>query len=298
MLAAEVFYPPAISSVKISTLLLFTRIFPGRGFRILLYTVGTFVATYSGIQILTAIFQCRPVEAAWEHIPEAKCIQINMVFMILAGFNVLTDFILLLAPLPTLWKLQMQLETKLQLMGIFCVGGLYANYPTLLSDLVQLIFDTSICIVSIYRIPKLHGLSLVDASWSNADATIWSLVEICVAIVCACAIIYRPLINWLFRIRITVIDPKDSQGSSQSRSRSRPKASHAGHSESPDDWNRSGQKGRLLKMDKIRFFGKHGGEYVAKESAARSEERSSFQQLKSAEDGNEVWKGNAGDTKG
>lgn len=124
VLAAEVFYPPAISSVKISTLLLYTRIFPSRGFRILLYTVGTFVATYSGIQILVSIFQCQPIEAAWYHSAGAKCVKLNVVFMVLACFNVLTDFILLLAPLPTLWKLQMQLETKLQLMGIFCVGGL------------------------------------------------------------------------------------------------------------------------------------------------------------------------------
>ena len=47
----------------------------------------------------------------------------------MAGMNVLTDFILLLAPLPTLWRLQMPGGTKLQLMGVFCIGGLSVPFP-------------------------------------------------------------------------------------------------------------------------------------------------------------------------
>ena len=128
VLAVEVFYVPAISSVKISTLLLFARIFPGRKFRLLLWSVGIFVAMYSGIQILTAIFQCRPIRGAWDTTVKAQCIKINLVFMILAGMNVLTDLIILCAPLPMIWGLQMQKTMKLQLMGIFSVGGLYVPF--------------------------------------------------------------------------------------------------------------------------------------------------------------------------
>ena len=62
----------------------------------------------------------------------------------------------------------------------------------------------SVCAISIYRIPKLHGLSLQDPSWSDADTTIWSVVEICVAVVCACAIVYRPLFAWVLRIRVYI----------------------------------------------------------------------------------------------
>ena len=90
----------------------------------MLWAVGLFIATYSGIQLLTSIFQCRPVRAAWDTTVKGECIQINLVFMILAGINVLTDIILLLAPLPTLWGLQMAKAMKLQLIGIFCIGGL------------------------------------------------------------------------------------------------------------------------------------------------------------------------------
>ena len=165
----------------------------------------------------------------------------------------LTDFILLIAPLPTLWRLQMPGETKLQLIGIFCIGGF-------------------VCIVSIYRIPQLHGLSLVDASWSNASTTIWSLVEICVAVVCACAITYRPLVNWIFRIRISIIDRRETSNASQSMSRSGP---HQG----TDNSNKSAPRGGMLKMENMKLFEKQRGPCVVKESAVKSEDRSSFHQL-------------------
>ena len=118
------FYAPAIASVKISTLLLFDRIFPGPRFRRLLWSVGMFVTTYSGIAILAAIFQCRPIQGAWDPTVKAKCIKFNLVLMIMGGMNVLTDLILVCAPLPTIWGLQMEKTMKLQLTGIFCVGGL------------------------------------------------------------------------------------------------------------------------------------------------------------------------------
>ena len=44
-------------------------------------------------------------------------------------------------------------------------------------------------------------MSRVDPGWSDCGASIWNMIEISVAIVCASAITYRPLFNWIFRIR-------------------------------------------------------------------------------------------------
>ena len=51
----------------------------------------------------------------------------------------------------------------------------------------------SVCIVSIYRIPQEAKLSLSDAPWSDVDACVWSVVEVCVGILSACMPSYRPL---------------------------------------------------------------------------------------------------------
>ena len=122
--AAEILYALTIGLVKISTLLLFARIFPGPKFRRVLWAVGLFISTYSAIMIITMIFQCRPFNRVWDPTVKADFIDISKVWIVTASMNVLTDALLLCLPLPQLWKLQMRRETKLQLMGIFSIGSL------------------------------------------------------------------------------------------------------------------------------------------------------------------------------
>ena len=70
------------------------------------------------------VFECRPVDAAWALGVPGNCINMNVALVVMAGFNVLTDFITLGLPLPRLWQLQTSRTRKLQLMGIFLLGGL------------------------------------------------------------------------------------------------------------------------------------------------------------------------------
>lgn len=120
----EILYAPTIGVVKISTLLLFARIFPGPKFKRMLWAVGLFISTYSAVMVITMIFQCKPVNRVWDPTVQADCIDISKVWIVMASMNVLTDFLLLCLPLPQLWKLQMHRETKLQLIGIFSIGSL------------------------------------------------------------------------------------------------------------------------------------------------------------------------------
>ena len=69
-----------------------------------------------------------------------------------------------------------------------------------LSILSYLHPDYSVCIVSIYRIPKEAELSLMDAPWSDVDAAVWSVVEVCIGIVSACLPTYRPLVIYCMRL--------------------------------------------------------------------------------------------------
>lgn len=178
----EILYAPTIGVVKISTLLLFARIFPGPKFKRMLWAVGLFISTYSAVMVITMIFQCKPVNRVWDPTVQADCIDISKVWIVMASMNVLTDFLLLCLPLPQLWKLQMHRETKLQLIGIFSIGS----------------FAT---VVSIYRIPQLRGLSLYsyDPTWADVEPSLWSVVEVSAAMLGASAITYRPLFNWIFR---------------------------------------------------------------------------------------------------
>ena len=56
----------------------------------------------------------------------------------------------------------------------------------------------SVCIASIIRVVYIAHVSLIDQSWSDTGAAIWSIVELSLAIVCACLPTLRPLILYTF----------------------------------------------------------------------------------------------------
>ena len=57
------FYIFASLAIKWSILLLYRRIFPGRKFNILLWSVGIFLTLFALAQMLSTIIQCTPVAA-------------------------------------------------------------------------------------------------------------------------------------------------------------------------------------------------------------------------------------------
>ena len=53
----------------------------------------------------------------------------NIASVIMASLNVVTDILTLCLPLPFLWRLQIDMERKSQLIGVFLLGGLYVTFP-------------------------------------------------------------------------------------------------------------------------------------------------------------------------
>lgn len=124
MFASNILYFPAMALVKISTLVLFGRIFPVQKFHLILRAVGLFISVYSTISVIIMVFQCRPLKGAWDPTIKADCIPLSDFLIFMGSMNVLTDFLLLCLPLPQLWKLQMRRGMKMQVIGLFSIGGL------------------------------------------------------------------------------------------------------------------------------------------------------------------------------
>lgn len=181
-IATEVFYCPAIACVKFSVLLLYRRIFPNRGFRIIIWSLGAFIVCYSLVLFFGIIFQCKPIRGAWDPTVEAKCIDLGLIILITSALNVFTDVSTLCLPLPLLWKLNLPKERKVQLTGIFLLGGF-------------------VCIASLYRTTQVNKISLQDAPWSDVDGAIWSIVECCVGIFSACLPLFLPIFNKIIGLR-------------------------------------------------------------------------------------------------
>lgn len=113
---------------KISLLLFLYRIFRVNfKFRIASWVIGVVLVVWSMVSFLLKIFSCHPVKANWDFLvyidPKTHCYPKSYDVTNMQGFcNIITDFGLLLLPVPMLWRLQMNLKKKLGIAFVFSTG--------------------------------------------------------------------------------------------------------------------------------------------------------------------------------
>ncbi len=155
----------AILCLKSSILYLYSRIFfVNRAFTMTLIGVGLLVATYCGLTAVGSLIQCLPINSNWDPTVKRKCILSNSGAIFFGALNVLTDFIIIALPIPSLWKLQMPTREKLQIMAMFMLGGLLvaASDSCPVQGEANLVY--SVTFAGIYRCALIHKLNHYDAS--------------------------------------------------------------------------------------------------------------------------------------
>jgi hypothetical protein len=84
---------------------------------------AAFMTTFTS----TVIFQCTPVSGAWQVWDgerPAKCINQNAMVITTSSINIFLDLAIIGLPLPELYKLNLSLGKKIQVMLVFCLGFL------------------------------------------------------------------------------------------------------------------------------------------------------------------------------
>lgn len=227
-ISTEVLYNPAMITVKFSILLLYHRIFPSRKFKIVLWTAATFVLCYSIAGTFVVIFQCVPVRSDWNPSTKSRCINFDAELIAIGVLNSVTDFLILGLPIPFLWRLHSTLAHKIQLAGMFSLGGF-------------------VCITSIVRVIAVSSISLTDGSWVNTYPAIWAFVETSIAVVSACLPTMRPIYKYALHGRKGLElgqQPKYSSGERSSDSNG------IGLTNSTSPW-RHGQVGKTGKFGRL-----------------------------------------------
>lgn len=70
---------------------------------------------------------CQPASYFWEQFTGApgQCrVQISSFFLALGVINMVNDVIVLLIPVPQVWRLQMSLQKRLGVIGVLALGSL------------------------------------------------------------------------------------------------------------------------------------------------------------------------------
>lgn len=113
-LGVSYFWPPTLA--KLSLLVLYHRINPGRRYRLALYAIAAAVTIYT--LVFTAILSgpCNPL-----HSGTTTCL--NNLALAQAILNISTDGVLIIMPMVTLWGLQMERKQKVAVGFILALGS-------------------------------------------------------------------------------------------------------------------------------------------------------------------------------
>ncbi|KAL2005056.1 hypothetical protein VTN00DRAFT_2906 [Thermoascus crustaceus] len=215
MVAWECVYCTGIALVKLSILAFYSSIFDTKGFRTAAWLLAFITISWAIAINLVSIFQCTPVRRAWNMAVPGHCINAKASFIGNAIPNIITDACILILPMRPVWKLHAPLAQRLSVVMIFMLGAFV------------------IC-ASIYRFTTLLH---IDFSNASSEPSLWSLIEVAIAIVCACLPTLRPLFVMVFQSFASTISSRRGETTSGPQSRSN------WYARSGDNTNRSARFG-------------------------------------------------------
>ncbi|KAL6355965.1 hypothetical protein LRP88_09549 [Fusarium phalaenopsidis] len=176
----QVSYKACINLTKCSIVLLYLRIFGKvRWFKWLCWGLVAIVAMYAVSSVIATIFQCTPVRRAYNKSVPGTCIDNGKFWYANAGFSIATDLIILFMPMASVYQLQIQQIQKIALVIVFALGGF-------------------VVITSCLRVTTIDIAATTTDVTFDVSSTMWTVIEMNVAIVCACLPMIRPIIVKVF----------------------------------------------------------------------------------------------------
>ena len=113
----------ALAIAKLSVLVLLHRIFIGRTFQVTAKILGAIVIAWWISTMCTDAFICSPVRANWEPTIPHHCGDQKAAILSAPPPWILTDFAILIAPIPVIKNLQLRHSDKIAISALFLTGG-------------------------------------------------------------------------------------------------------------------------------------------------------------------------------
>ncbi|EHA52478.1 hypothetical protein MCOR27_002954 [Pyricularia oryzae] len=159
-IANRVFYNSYLWLQKLVLLDVYRRLYQNLRFEKIVVTsiLVIFFGTYAACQISTFV-ECTPIELYWQLVPDpGSCVKAQLQLIVVGVTNIVTDFILLILPLPIVFQmLSATWQRKVQLVALFMLG-------------------LFVIIITAVRLPINH-----DQADSQLSRTTWASVELVVA---------------------------------------------------------------------------------------------------------------------
>lgn len=112
------------SCAKIALCIFYLRLSPQQWFRYSVFATITFIVGYSVGIFFSLVFACTPVQKSFDtSVVGGTCIATAALYIATAVFNIVSDVILFVLPIPMVVGLQMKRKQKLGLLFIFGIGS-------------------------------------------------------------------------------------------------------------------------------------------------------------------------------
>ncbi|KAL3465447.1 hypothetical protein BJX64DRAFT_54589 [Aspergillus heterothallicus] len=167
---------------KFSILILYHRLNPDKKFRYAIYALMFVIAGYTLATTLATAAGCNPMNTG-----QTPCI--NNLALWQAILNIVTDFLMLLLPIPLLWALQLPILQKISLAFIFAIGSAYVMPEATITSIVRITYIMNI-------------LDKDDFTWYEATVCVWSAIELNFGIMCNCLAVLKPFVRLVFPMLI------------------------------------------------------------------------------------------------
>ncbi|KAI9926059.1 hypothetical protein AWENTII_008868 [Aspergillus wentii] len=180
---------------KLSLLTIYYRLDPlGVFWKVYIYSISVILVIPSVVLVILYIFGCRPLQMAWDStITDGHCVDRLTILLTSSVFNVITDFLMIIAPIPLVWDLQMRPLHKVGVVLMFFLGCITI-------------------ITSIFRVITVHHLLWQsDHPYHMATPILWANAETVLIIICDCLPSFRIFLRHHF--------PSDSETESGSLTR-------------------------------------------------------------------------------
>lgn len=122
-LIALTFYATTIWLIKVSALLLYARIFKiNHRFLKVLWVFGGIITAWWIVTCITPWLWCRPLQKIINPLIPGTCHNASGWYAASAFINAFFDFVVLILPVPVIWRLQMTFHRKAVITLLFFVG--------------------------------------------------------------------------------------------------------------------------------------------------------------------------------
>ncbi|CRG90045.1 hypothetical protein PISL3812_07086 [Talaromyces islandicus] len=174
-LANQFTYAVTSTLIKLTIILFYRRVFITPEFRFVANTLSIGCILWAIVALLGFALQCRPLSRQWDSTVSGTCD--NQIAFIegIQGINIFLDVSIFAVPWPMTWNLHGHWQYKVSLSGIFLLGGLVVGAST-------------------YRMIAITQIEPDDMTYTIYSSEIWTFVEPCIGLVCACAPMIRSLV--------------------------------------------------------------------------------------------------------